>query len=163
MVAPKNVTACEASLIVATGTSSFGGISTRRKATALKLTLDSSEPLEDAMRVVGALYGVTLNVSAAEAGEAPSEARITSAQRTSEPAGTKAAIDGSPSAIKGARTRAPGRKTRARKATASATAQSSSPNNAEVRSWARQSGLTINDRGRIPASVLTAYRDSQSV
>ena len=115
------------------------------------------------MRVVGALYGVTLTVSAAEAGEAPSEARITSAQRTSKPAGTKAAIDGTSPAIKGARTRAAGKKSRARKATASASAESSSPNNAEVRSWARQSGLTINDRGRIPASVLTAYRDSQDV
>jgi hypothetical protein len=29
----------------------------------LKLTLDSSEPLEDAMRVLGAFYGVTLVVS----------------------------------------------------------------------------------------------------
>ena len=115
------------------------------------------------MRVVGALYGVTLTVSAAEAGEAASEARITSAQRTSKPTGTKAAIEGTSPAIKGARTRAAGKKTRARKATASASAQSSSPDNAEVRSWARQSGLTINDRGRIPASVLTAYRDSQNV
>jgi len=145
-------------------TSSFGDVSTLRKATAVKLTLDSTEPLKDAMRVVGALYGVTLAVSAEEAAEPPSTEKKTPAAKRRKPAQrrtptgktgtamTAVGADASPENLEEAKTtpaRSPG--------------PDAAPNNAEVRSWARQSGLVINDRGRIPASVITAYQDSQSV
>jgi ERCC4-type nuclease len=32
------------------------------------------------------------------------------------------------------------------------------PSNADIRAWARERGLTISDRGRIAASIVTAYR-----
>jgi len=116
-----------------------------RKATELKLTLDSSEPLEDAMRVVGALYGVTLTVSGDEQGASkPAQnrkaTRKPSAARKARPAAPATSVDAEAS----------------RKRTASRAA--GSPRNAEVRSWARQHGMMVSDRGRVPASVMTAYR-----
>ena len=33
-------------------------------------------------------------------------------------------------------------------------------NMSEVRAWARHNGLKVNDRGRLPASVLDAYREN---
>ncbi len=114
----------------------------------MKLTVDSSEPLEDALRVVGALYGVTLTVS----------------------------DDGLP-AVKQDRVRATARKRRSattklpRRASApdtgagtSATARSAgpagAPSNKDVRSWARRKGLNVSERGRVPASLMTAYQDA---
>ena len=32
--------------------------------------------------------------------------------------------------------------------------------NAELRSWARANGQTLNDRGRVPAAVIAAYRQA---
>jgi hypothetical protein len=123
----------------------------------LKLTLDSSEPLEDAMRVVGALYGVTLVVSAYEADDRPSvDQEKVAAERTKQPVGRKRAAD------RAARTGASAR-VRAVDTTAAGSPGPASTSNAEVRSWARERGLTISDRGRIPASVVAAYRDSHAV
>jgi hypothetical protein len=104
----------------------------------VKLTLDSSEPLEDAMRVVGALYGVTLVLTTEEADVgAPAEKAQTPAARKRTPASRRTARERKP-------------------------ARQRSTSNAEVRSWARQKGLTVSDRGRIPASVMTAYQDSHT-
>jgi hypothetical protein len=103
----------------------------------LKLTLDSSEPLEDAMRVIGALYGVTLGVAPNDADD-----RSSVDQQKEAPETTKKPVG------------------RARAAKRAGPALS---NNAEVRSWARQTGLTISDRGRIPTSVVAAYRDAHAV
>ncbi|MQA94442.1 MAG: Lsr2 family protein [Streptosporangiales bacterium] len=38
---------------------------------------------------------------------------------------------------------------------------SSRERSAEIRSWARQRGIKVNDRGRIPASVVAQYDASQ--
>jgi hypothetical protein len=113
----------------------------------LKLTLDSSEPLEDAMRVVGALYGVTLTVSGDD-------------QRASKPA-QKATRR--PSAAKKARVAAPAADANAGAAQRKTASRSAGlPRNAEVRSWAREHGMTVSDRGRVPASVMTAYRQAHN-
>ena len=116
--------------------------------TAMKLTVDSSEPLEDALRVVGALYGVTIVVS--ENGSTVSQAPR---KRTAQPR------NGTSSTNRRPRTAAAGKPAgKARNAKGSrAVAQ---PTNAEVRSWARDAGLNINGRGRVPASVMAAYRDA---
>jgi hypothetical protein len=37
-----------------------------------------------------------------------------------------------------------------------------SPSNSELRSWARENGVAVSDRGRVPASVLTAYRNAHN-
>jgi hypothetical protein len=103
-----------------------------RKAVAVKLTLDSSEPLEDAMRVLGALYGVKLVVD----------------------------TDGQPAADHRNDNRS-GRIRRTRGGSIPAQRAVRS-NNAEIRTWARHHGLSINDRGRIPATVKAAYRDAHT-
>ena len=130
---------------------------TCRKATALKLTLDSSEPLEDAVRVLGALYGVTLVVS----NDQP-EANVPDATSATKPSNGKKTPRKRPVAARKAR---PAESTKARsespkRETSQRSTGSGSPSNAEVRSWARQNGFTVRDRGRLPASVMTAYRNA---
>lgn len=116
--------------------------------TALKVTIDSREPLADTLRVIGAVYGVTLVV--AENGTSEKES---TRQRTPTPrkrAGNTNQRTRSGLTDGGAR--------RSRKGGPGESA--GPPSNAEVRSWARANGLTISDRGRVPASVLTAFRDA---
>jgi len=151
-------------LLVSRGTSSFCGVSTPRKATAVKLTLNSTEPLDDAMRVVGALYGVTLAVSADEAEEPPSiEEKNTSPAKMRKPARRRTPTGKTRTATTAVRTDASAEDLReAEKTPPVPPAPDAAPSNAEVRTWARQSGLSISDRGRIPASVITAYQDAQS-
>jgi hypothetical protein len=134
---------------------------TRRKAPALKLTLDSSEPLEHAMRVLGALYGVTL-VPSPDEEDASKPAR----ENGSKPASSKSTARRKSSAARQGRPVAPATDAGAdavQSKQETAPRSAGSPSNAEVRSWARQNGLTVSDRGRVPASVLTAYRNAQDV
>ncbi|RHW22784.1 hypothetical protein D0Z08_31170 [Nocardioides immobilis] len=116
------------------------------------------------MRVLGALYGVTLVVS-------PDEKDGTRATTASKPArkiaskakGSQRTVNSAPSAKK--KTPAVASSTKAAKPRSKQqTAQRSvgASSNAEVRSWARQNGFTVSDRGRLPASVVTAYRNAQS-
>jgi Lsr2 len=129
----------------------------------VKLTLDSTEPLDDAMRVVGALYGVTLAVSAEEAEEPPSiEEKSTSPARRRRSARGRTPSGKARTATTAVRTGASAESIQEAEKTPPVPPVSDvAPSNAEVRSWARQSGLTISDRGRIPAAVVTAYQDSQ--
>lgn len=123
----------------------------------MKLTLDSNEPPEDAMRVVGALYGVTLVVSSDD-----QDAIKPATENASKPA-KKAPNRRSSSAVKKSTTTAPATKANARKQQPQAASRAAStPSNASIRSWARQNGLTVSDRGRVPASVMTAYRNAQN-
>ena len=46
------------------------------------------------------------------------------------------------------------RRGRGRRATAGAT------NSAEVRAWARNEGIKVSDRGRIPASVIASFKEA---
>jgi hypothetical protein len=120
----------------------------------LKLTVDSSEPLEDAMRVVGALYGVTLVLPTGDQDATPPArkraSKTTSSKRTArtKPSAAKATTQVAPAAD-AAQTK---QETRV---------SASSPSNADIRSWARENGLTVSDRGRVPDSVVTAYRNAQ--
>jgi hypothetical protein len=149
-----------------------------RKANALKLTLDSSEPLQDAIRVVGALYGVTLVVEPGPM-EAPEGDHPTESAELSEPEPPVNAAEQPEPAEPGRTSRrsSPAKRRRSRsrgsaatsaetaetaeKATA-AEASSPAPSNAELRAWARENGVTVSDRGRVPASVLAAYRSAQA-
>jgi hypothetical protein len=120
---------------------------------ALKITLDSTEPLDDAIRVVGAMYGVTLLVSDGE-----QDVIKLVEKEASRPSRKRAKAQKRPSAERSARSRAA--------AAAASTGRSRAhraprpdgfPSNADVRSWARDNGLTVSDRGRMPASVMAAY------
>jgi hypothetical protein len=130
----------------------------------LKLTLDSTEPLEDAMRVLGALYGVTLVVSPDEQdGTRSTTASKPARKSASKATGSQRTVNSAPSAKKKApavASAAKAAKPRSKQKTAQRSVGAS--NNAEVRSWARQNGFTVSDRGRLPASVVTAYRNAQS-
>lgn len=122
----------------------------------MKITLDSSEPLEDAVRVIGSLYGVTLVVSNGE----PETTKPVQTQ-VSKPAKRKTKRT-RPTAATKVRTRVVAAEADAGESNEQTTPSQSvaSPSNAEVRSWARQNGLKVSDRGRVPASVLAAYRSA---
>lgn len=113
------------------------------------------------MRVVGALYGVTLALSTTEpqAGgpSLPPTKKSVAARETKGTAGSTRAAHKS---AKAATTASAARRRRVADTTPARSSGPVPPDNAEVRSWARQSGLAINDRGRIPASVMAAYHDS---
>jgi hypothetical protein len=118
----------------------------------LKVTLDSSEPLEDALRVLGALYNVTLVRSQDGGTEPPSTEKATAVLTPEVPAkrsGSSAKATAAGAASKPRRKRASKR--------------AASPDNAQVRSWAREQGLSVNSRGRVAASVMTAYRDAHDM
>lgn len=109
----------------------------------MRLTFDSDEPLDDVLRVLGAMYSVTLTLD----GAAPAALDATTSRGAQSPGrGRRAAT---------------GRRAAARSASAGerrGRARGQQVSNAEVRDWARRNGQPINDRGRIPAAVIAAYR-----
>jgi hypothetical protein len=114
----------------------------------LRLTIDSTEPLQDTLRVVGAIYNVNLEVSANHADPAPS--RKTTAKAAS-------AAEKKPRSR--ARTSSNQKRSSGRRARTSAN-NASSVNTSAVRSWARENGYTIAARGRVPTEVVAAYREA---
>jgi hypothetical protein len=107
----------------------------------LKISIESSEPLDDVLRVVGALYDVTLTATPVGA---PADGSSATTARGPRSGRSRAAT-------------APSRNGRRRSRT-----RVTKVSNAELRAWARDNGHTVSDRGRIPASVAQAYRDAQA-
>lgn len=109
----------------------------------MKLTIDSNEPLDDVIRVVGSLYGVNLAATHLDA------------------------VDGKPEAAGPVRPSSDGRegRTKSRRASTGGRRRVARERlhltNAELRSWARQNGHQVSDRGRVPASVVAAYGETQ--
>jgi Lsr2 len=106
----------------------------------MQLTIDSTEPLEHVLRVVESLYGVHLSITTKPPVDKP--ARSTSAK---------------------SQTRSPAARTSAK--TTATTQRSASRNAAKtdpaiIRNWARANGHAISDRGRVPATILAAYKSS---
>ena len=108
----------------------------------MKISIDSNESLEDVLRVVGAAYGVTLAVGSADATAEGTPASARPDLRSSRRSKSRKA---SPRSSNGR-----GRSTDGR----------ASVSNAQLRSWARENGYTISDRGRVPVAVVTAYREA---
>ena len=104
----------------------------------MKVTIDSNEPLSDALRVLGAMYDVTVVVAEDAMSEPTSPAR-----GGPTPASPKVGVR------------------RARKKLAAQPA--TSVDNVEVRSWALENGMSVSNRGRLPARVVAAYRDAHQV
>ena len=113
----------------------------------MKVTIDSSEALADTLRVIGAVYNVTL-------------AQVHETTGAPKPDGSVSAPSPSPkSDRKQTRqsrtqkpTRPPATRTRQRpapKATAAAAA--------DIRAWANANGHPVNDRGPLSATVRAAY------
>jgi hypothetical protein len=120
----------------------------------MKLTLDSAEPLDDALRVVGALYGVRLAVTTDGASKTEAAEQPAPATATTGTAGRRVSSN--------RERRQPGKGGRAASRRRSTRRPDPAGNTAEIRAWARQSGLTVSDRGRISGTVLAAYRNAHS-
>lgn len=104
----------------------------------LKVTIDSSDPLTNSLRVVSAMYDVSLAVSTEPGRPAPAATRRAPSSR-------------------GRQTR-PGAASKRRKSSKKTTAPGAS--NTELRSWATQNGYSVSERGRVPAAVIAAYREA---
>lgn len=113
----------------------------------MKVTIDSTEPLADALRVIGALYNVTL----VEAGE--TQALGTGAGGTGPAKAATAATNGS---RRRTAARAPAGGTGATKRPRSPR-KAQEPSSAEIREWALAHGHSVSSRGTLPAAVKTAY------
>lgn len=129
------------------------------KGSTVKITLDSNESLDDALRVVGAMYNVELAVLLDQRGP-----RETVTKTSIGKAATKSAsVRKEPSGPKKARSSATGAAKRPKDTKRKPVVRGNgSPGNAEVRLWAKQNGMTVKDRGRLPASILAAYRGATS-
>jgi hypothetical protein len=121
----------------------------------VKITVDSSEPLEDALRVLGALYGVTLVVSPGDHSDTEPVHK-----RAAKPAPKRrSASRKRPAAVeKSSATAAAAEAGDGQSDSEPAAVSAGAPSNAQVRAWARENGARVSDRGRVPASVVDAYR-----
>lgn len=115
----------------------------------MKVTIDSSEPLAETLRVIGAMYNINLAViEQRDEGEAPDKARVRESVASKRRSSGQSAQGSMRSSAKTASRRS-GRK-----------AQSVSV--ADMRSWAQSNGHTVNARGTLPASVKAAYAEAHS-
>lgn len=107
----------------------------------MQVTIDSSDPLEHALRVLSSLYGVELAV-AVSSDAAPA------AQATTRPTTRRT--------VKRAAKKSAGPSTR--RSSRSSTKRSERTDLAAVRSWARDNGYQVSDRGRVSNAVLAEYQ-----
>jgi hypothetical protein len=121
----------------------------------MKITLDSTEPLEDALRVLGAMYGVRLVVAGDVDATRPIEDGASKTAPT--PEGQNRQGSGSKQSRPNAAKATPGS---GRSGGRSVSGASGRATNAEVRAWARENGLRVSDRGRLPGAVMAAYRSA---
>lgn len=116
------------------------------------------------MRVVGALYGVTLVVSSGEGDATKSDsngADKPTTQQARKATKPKRTANRKPSAAKATQPVAAAVDADAQPDLTTAPWPVGSPSNVEVRAWARDNGFTVSDRGRVPASIVTAFRNAQ--
>jgi len=115
----------------------------------VKVTIDSSEPLDDALRVLAAVYNVQLAVT----GPVPATTDTAPPRATKAAAATKKPVAGASRTTRGRRTRntAP----RSSKATFS-----KAPSSKELRAWAQANGHHVSGRGRVPSTLMDAYRSA---
>lgn len=114
----------------------------------MQLTIDSNEPLERVLDVVGALYQVQLGLRAEEPARqppAPTAEAPAPAPRAGSGRGARGLSDG----VSG------GRRTRSRAARGPQKVDLQA-----VRAWARENGHQVSDRGRLSRSLLEAYQDA---
>lgn len=104
----------------------------------MQITVDSTDRLQDVLRIVGSLYGVELTVAS---GDAASEA---AGQNGSRKRTATKGVGGGGTRRRGARS----------------SGRADAPDLAAVRAWAREHGHQVSDRGRVPNAVLDAYKES---
>jgi Lsr2 len=135
------------------------------EASGMQLTVDSAEPLEKVLRVVGTFYGVELEIAGAaripaSKSTAKSTSTSTSTSKSAPKPASKSVAKSAPAkaaagrAKRGtAKTAAPQAARRSRRSKAAVVAP------ADVRAWARANGHAVKDRGRVPAAVLEAFQN----
>ena len=107
----------------------------------VKVTIDATDSLSDAIRVINALFGVTL-------AEVDGDTGPTIPARRAAPTRKPEA-----SASKRATVKVPNGPARRNRSTARATPASAS----EMRAWARANDHVVSDRGAIPAAIRAAF------
>jgi len=126
------------------GASCAQPLTPREAKKTLKVTIDSDEPLADALRVIGALYDVNLAQVAA------TDDTTTAGAAQDQPLGAATAKPSRNSRAK--TTSAPTRTSRRRRTTAASSS--------DVRAWALANGHTVSNRGTLPAAIKTAYAEA---
>ena len=107
--------------------------------TLVQITIDSTEPLDKVLEVIGAVYGVKLRSDVPSSPTRPARARrATSPKSAARRSSTRPQKSSKPAKARN-RTRP------------------TALDSAAVRSWARDNGQTVRDRGRVPAAVVEAY------
>jgi hypothetical protein len=116
----------------------------------MKVTIDSAEPLADALRVVGAVYDVTL----AQVDDTPVLGAAAGNTRTSRRSATSTNGSSRRTATSKSTQRAgtPKSQRSSRKATTVSTS--------DIRKWAQAHGHAVSGRGTLPAKVKTAYAEA---
>ena len=128
--------------------------SNHSKGRPLKVTIDSNEPLNDAIRVIGALYNVTLTPSSQSTGVPDNNGGKSRASARS---------NGKPATP----TRKQPRRVPAQepmRGPAPVTRRKSTPKAAdpgEIRAWAKANGHSVNDRGPLSSAVRSAFAGAQ--
>lgn len=116
---------------------------TARDENPLKVTIDSTEPLVDALRVLGALYNVDIAEVVASDDTSPGPA---AQDRPVHAATAKASR------------RAPAKTSKATSEKRSTPAQRSAPvSSSDIRAWAIANGHAVRGRGTLPTAIKTAY------
>ena len=111
----------------------------------VQISIDSTEPLDKVLKVIGALYGVTLGEATEGLVDRGSQGAKPRAARTNKKRS-------------GVTSRSPKKTSRSTRSTRSARRPSkAAPEAASVRTWAKANGHPVRDRGRVPASVTAAY------
>jgi len=112
----------------------------------LKVTIDSTEPLTDALRVIGALYDV--NLAQVPATDDTTTARV-ARRRPTRPAPAKPSphIPAKAAKSSSARTTGPSR-------------LGETVSSSDVRAWAAANGHAVSNRGTLPAAVKVAYAEA---
>ena len=136
-------------LLRALSPSAFPATNTWKGVIPLKLTIDSTDSLEHTLRVVGAVYNVTIEATGNPPADAPSVASNGDSATT--------AASRSRSRSRNSQKRQP----RARRARAAKNGRARVATS-DVRAWARASGYEIADRGRVSANVLAAYQQAHN-
>ena len=106
----------------------------------MRITIDTSDPLEHSLRVLGAVYDVQLTV----AGHAEATA---SAPPDSDGSAVKLSGQAQRRGARANKTGSPRQRSRV----------GGKPDTATMRQWAREHGLQVPDRGRIPKEITRAY------
>ena len=116
----------------------------------MQVTIDSNEPLENALRVLGAMYEVTVIAAPSSSG------------RTQKSRASAGSVASAKPRRRATMSRTTTKRTAARTSQRRSTRRGREPvSNAELRAWARQHGYTVADRGRLPADVVEAFHTTR--